>query len=214
MSNDKNVSKERHRWTKAERQYVQGIIHNYSLQRWTDQDIVNFLWQEKKIRIGRSTITTIKNKAEKEAEKWYISLRGSSAKYIAIYKDRLDSLLSYQKKLHAICDKWDSSPELVLRAISELHRIEISLHTLMKELPGDIKTSLDVEEEEKTSIMTFDEWRYNIGGGPRVSGDEDYSDEENGQYYWDLHKKYNEYVSQQGQRISGSWKRVRTPIFR
>ena len=154
--NDKSVTKERHRWTKAERQYVQGIIHNYSLQRWTDQDIVNFLWQEKKIKIGRSTVTTIKNRAEKEAEKWYISLRESSAKYIAIYKDRLDSLSSYQRKLHELINiRGDSNPELVLRAISELHRIELSLHTLMKELPGDIKTSQDVQKEEKKRL-TFD----------------------------------------------------------
>ena len=46
--NDNNVTKERHRWTKAEKEYLRGIVHNYSLQRWTDQDIVNFLWEEKK----------------------------------------------------------------------------------------------------------------------------------------------------------------------
>jgi hypothetical protein len=77
---------------------------------------------------------------------WYIELRDSGAKYIAVYKERLDSLLSYQKKLHELCDS-ESSPELVLRAISELHKIEMSLHTLMKELPGDIKTSKDKTEE-------------------------------------------------------------------
>ena len=70
--NNKNVIKERQRWTKAERQYIQGIVHNYSLQRWTDQDIVNFQWGEKQIRIDRSTVTTIKNKAVQQAEKWYI----------------------------------------------------------------------------------------------------------------------------------------------
>ena len=35
-----NAIIKRHRWTKAEKQ---GIIHNYSLQRWTDQDIVKAL---------------------------------------------------------------------------------------------------------------------------------------------------------------------------
>ena len=140
--NDNNVTKERHRWTKAERQYIQGIVHNYSLQRWTDQDIVDYLRHEKKINICRSTVTKIKNSVVEEAEKWYIELRDSGAKYIAVYKERLDSLLSYQKKLHELCNS-ESSPELVLRAISELHKIEMSLHTLMKELPGDIKTSED-----------------------------------------------------------------------
>ena len=151
MSQDnKSVIKERHRWTKAERQYIKGIVHNYSLQKWTDQNIVDYLREEKKIKIGRSTVTKIKNQIEQEAEEWYIELRDSGSKYIAIYKERLDSLLSYQKKLHEIINQVsESSPELVIRAISELHRIEISLHTLMKELPGDIKTSKDKENDSE-----------------------------------------------------------------
>ena len=76
LGNDNNVTKERHRWTKAEKEYIKGIVHNYSLQRWTDQDIVGFL-QEKKIKIGRSTVTKIKNQVEWEAENWYIELRES-----------------------------------------------------------------------------------------------------------------------------------------
>jgi hypothetical protein len=65
----------------------------------------------------------------------------------------------------------------------------MSLHTLMKELPGDIKTSEDFDEKdkvkEKNGFLTFDEW---ISGNnnlrPRIGDDSCYSDEENGQYYW------------------------------
>lgn len=134
MSDNKNVTKERHTWTKAERQYIKGIVHNYSLQRWTDQDIVDYLQNEKKIKIGRSTVTKIKNQVVEEAEKWYIELRESGSKYVAVYKERLDSLLSYQKKLHDIISSTEK-PEVQVRAISELHSIEMSLHSLFKELP-------------------------------------------------------------------------------
>jgi hypothetical protein len=132
--NDNNVTKERHRWTKAERQYIKGIVHNYSLQRWTDQDIVDYLWNEKKIEIARSTVTTIKNKVVEEAGDWYIALRQSGTKYVAVYKERLDSLLSYQKKLHEIMAS-SEVPEIRIRAIAELHRIEMSIFSLFKELP-------------------------------------------------------------------------------
>jgi len=37
------------------------------------------------------------------------------------------------------------SPDLLLKAISELHRIEMSLHTLFEEIPGDVRI-----EESKT----------------------------------------------------------------
>jgi hypothetical protein len=55
---------------------------------------------------------------------------------------------SLSKKLHEIINQV-SIPEIVLRAISELHRIEMSLHTLFEEVPGDIKTSIDFEREKK-----------------------------------------------------------------
>jgi len=51
MSEDnKRVTSERHKWTKAERQYIKGIVHIYSLQRWTDQDLVDYLMNGQYIR--------------------------------------------------------------------------------------------------------------------------------------------------------------------
>ena len=47
--------------SKSEKQYVRGIVHNLSLQRWTDQEIVDYLHDEKNIDIARTTLNTIKN---------------------------------------------------------------------------------------------------------------------------------------------------------
>ena len=47
---------------------IKGIVHNYSLQRWTDQDIVDYLREEKKIKIARSTVTTIKIRLQRKQE--------------------------------------------------------------------------------------------------------------------------------------------------
>ncbi len=83
----------------------------------------------------RSTVTGIKNKIEKEAERWYIELRNSRYKYIATYKERLDSLFSYQRKLNDIIST-ARKPETQIRAISELHSIEKSIFSLWKQLPN------------------------------------------------------------------------------
>jgi hypothetical protein len=80
---------------------------------------------------------------------------------------------------------------------------------LLKELPGDITTSTDTEKQKKENKkvgehMTFDEWLYEGNNlEPRVMNDSGYSDEENGKYYWGLHKKYNEYVKQWGNSMFG-----------
>jgi hypothetical protein len=55
---------------------------------------------------------------------------------------------------------------------------------------GNVQTN---NNKDNVGPMKFDEW---IGKNthPRLADDSQYSDEENGQYYWDLHKKYNQYV--------------------
>ena len=64
MSNKKVTSK-RATFTKAEREYVKGMVHNLSLQRLTDQEIVDCLREEKKIRLDRSTISKMRNQIER-----------------------------------------------------------------------------------------------------------------------------------------------------
>jgi DNA-directed RNA polymerase specialized sigma54-like protein len=69
-NNHKNVSKKRHDFTKSEREYVRGIVHNLSFQRLTDQEIVQWLHEEKEIDIDRSTVSKMRNQVETKAEKW------------------------------------------------------------------------------------------------------------------------------------------------
>ena len=110
----------RHNFTKSERECVKGIIHNLSFQRLTDQEIVQWLHDEKQIDIDRSTVSKMRKQGELEAEKWYIELKKSTYKYIAIYKERIDSLFSYQRILHDIISS-SKKPEVQIRAISKLH---------------------------------------------------------------------------------------------
>jgi len=182
VNNHNKVTTERTTFTKAEREYVKGVVRNLSLQRYTDREIVQWLHDEKQINLDRSTISKMRSQAEKDATDWYAKLRGSGSKYIAIYKDRLDSLLSYQKTLHDIIMQFGKSPDMVIRAISELHRIEITLHNLMKELPG----GLEVNKVEQ-KMLSFHEWIGKVDIIPPI-GDE--SDEELGKYYRNLHRQY------------------------
>lgn len=151
--NNKSVHKKRDRSTKAQKQYVRGLVHNLSLQRLTDQEISDYLHNEKNIDLARITINGIRRSIEKQSEKWYIELRHSRYKFIAIYKERIDSLLSYQKKLHQIIDFYIQPPnqmlytDTVIRAISELHKIEISIFSLWKHIP-------DLPIDDKDTAIT------------------------------------------------------------
>ena len=132
----KGVTVERATFTKAEREYVKGIVHNLSFQRLTDQEIVQWLHDEKQIELDRSTVSKMRNQVESKAEKWYIELKKSTYKFVAIYKERIDSLFSYQKKLHEIVkERSEAYPEITIKAISELHEIELSIFNLFNTEP-------------------------------------------------------------------------------
>ena len=81
---------------------------------------------------------------ERQAERWYFELRESRYKYVAMFKDRIDSLLSYQKKLHEIIastsidieGEHQPRPEVKIKAITELHAIEVTLFQMWKQLPN------------------------------------------------------------------------------
>ena len=61
-----------------------------------------------------------------------------------MFKDRIDSLLSYQKQLHEIIASTSTDidgehaqrPEVKIRAISEPHAIEVTLFSMWKQLPS------------------------------------------------------------------------------
>jgi hypothetical protein len=152
----KKVTSKRATFTKAEREYVKGIVHNLSLQRLTDQEIVDWLREEKKIGLDRSTISKMRNHVEQQAEKWYIELKESRYKYIANYKARLDSLFSYQKRLNQIIEFYLQSPmqilypDTIIKAVAELHRIEVSIFNIWKRLPDlDIVDKVKQQKEEQ-----------------------------------------------------------------
>jgi hypothetical protein len=160
------VAKKRHDFTKSEREYVKGIVHNLSLQRLTDQEIVQWLHDEKKIDLDRNTVSKMRNHVELKAEKWYIELKQSTFKYIAIYKERIDSLFSCQKKLHEIISA-TKKPEVQIRAITELHSIEMSIFGLWKQLPAlDIVDTKDNKDDHNCEEYQHD----NVGpsGLPRA----------------------------------------------
>ena len=58
----KTVTSNRATFTKAEREYVKGMVHNLSFKRLSDREIVQWLHDEKQIDLDRSTVAKLRNK--------------------------------------------------------------------------------------------------------------------------------------------------------
>ena len=78
--------------------------------------------------------------------------------YLQIYRSlqRTDrSLFSYQKKLHEIIND-TKKPEVQIRAITELHSIEMSIFSLWKQLPAldivDTKNNKDDQDRDSVNM--------------------------------------------------------------
>jgi len=93
---------------------------------------------------------------------------------VAIYKERIDSLFSYQKKLHEIINV-TNKPEVKLRAISELHSIEMSIFSLWKQLPD-----LQIVDRINSTDQNKDEYEYYNVGSNGLPGAISYGREEDG----------------------------------
>jgi hypothetical protein len=119
--------------TRAQKEYVKAVVNQLSLQRLSDGEIVDYL-AEKGIILARNTVNRIKKQIERQAAKWYIELKQSQSKYIANYKERLDSLLAYQKILNDII-KTTKREDIKIKAISPLHSIQMDIFNLWKQLP-------------------------------------------------------------------------------
>lgn len=118
------------KFTKPESKFLQGIVYGLTLDRFSDSEIVHYLKNQHNISIERSTVYKIRKRIEKEGKTWYEQLRQSDYKYIYTFKERIDSLNRYQRKLNEIMNKEETSDLLKIQAIKELHKIEISLAKL------------------------------------------------------------------------------------
>jgi hypothetical protein len=67
--------------------------------------------------------------------------------------------------------------------------------TIALEVSGKFNGGNGEDKNKKNDYgpMKFDEWK-SKNTVTRIDVDSNYSDEENGQYYWNLHKKYTEYL--------------------
>ncbi|MGI9012269.1 MAG: hypothetical protein ACR2F1_13935 [Nitrososphaeraceae archaeon] len=138
------------KFTKAESNFLQGIVHGLTLDRFSDSEIVQYLKDHHNISIERSTVHKIRKRIEKEGKTWYEQLRQSDYKYIYTYKERIDSLNRYQRKLNEIINKEESSDFIRIQAIKELHKIEITMAKLYGNLSNGF---LSINNNNDFSIL-------------------------------------------------------------
>jgi hypothetical protein len=143
------------KFTKAESNYIRGIVEGLTLDRYRDSEIVRYLNEEHKISIDESAIRHIRRKMQKDSKPWLQRLRDSEYLYLSSYKERIDCLLRYQMKLNQIVNNPRSNDSTRISAIKELHSIEMDIAQLFLRLPTFNNNLVEQNPEHDFSNMEF-----------------------------------------------------------
>lgn len=142
------------KFTRAETNYIKGIVEGLTLDRYPESQILQYLEEEHQITIHRSYISHIRMNMQKKSKSWFERLRSSDYAYLYTYKERIDSLLRYQLKLNTIVNNDLTPASEKIAAIRELHKIEMSIATIYKNIPNAL-TPLDENNDNDFSTMEY-----------------------------------------------------------
>ena len=101
----------------------------------SDNEIIEEIQRQTNNSITRSGLYKIKQQIKKESYDWYKNMREGQYEYIHEFKERIDEILSLQKKHHEIIEKNEHNPQIQQTSLAELHRLSITLSNLYDVAP-------------------------------------------------------------------------------
>ena len=85
-----------------ERIHVSNLVAILSLRRLSDNEIIKEIEKQTNKIITRQSLYDIRQSIKKESYDWYSMLREGHYEYIHEFKERIDEILSLQRKHHEI----------------------------------------------------------------------------------------------------------------
>ena len=125
-----------------------------TLKRLSDSEVINEVERQTNNTISRSGLYNIRQQIKKDSYEWYKTMREGEYEYLHEFKERINEIQSLQKKANQIIDTNEHNPQIQLSAISELHRLNITLSNYIEVLPTVINnygTSISTTPEDKTT---------------------------------------------------------------
>ncbi len=83
-----------------------------TLKRIPDGEIIKEIEKQTNSTFTRFGLYRVKQQIKKESYDWYKSMREGQYEYIHEFKERIDEILSLQKKHHEIINKNEHNPQI------------------------------------------------------------------------------------------------------
>ena len=92
------------KFTNGERIAVKSIIASLSIKRIPDNEIIKEIYNQTNKMISRQALYDLRQSIKRESFKWYKTMREGEYEYIHEFKERINEIMSLQKKHHEIID--------------------------------------------------------------------------------------------------------------
>jgi hypothetical protein len=142
------------KFTSNERRAIEGIVAGLTIKRIPDNEIITEVFDQTNQKISRQSLYNIRQRIKKESAKWYSQLREGQYEYLHEFRERMMEIMDLQKKAHRIFDDNKDNPDIQLDAISELHKLNISLSNYFDVAPfiGNASISETPKTESRSNI--------------------------------------------------------------
>ena len=106
---------------------MKSIVAMLTIKRIPDSDIIKNIFDETNKTISKQALCDIRKRIKRESFKWYRTMREREYEYIHEFKERINEIISLQKKHHHIIDSNEYNPQVQQTSLAELHRLSITL---------------------------------------------------------------------------------------
>ena len=116
-----------------------------------DLEIAQVIFNQTGKTITDRYLSTIRQQIKRESYHWYSQLREGEYEYLHEFKERINEILFMQKKVYQIIDNNEHNPSIQLNAISELHKLNITLSNYFDVAPSIGITTISATSETKST---------------------------------------------------------------
>ena len=92
------------KFTNEERTLIKSIVATLSIRRISDPEIIRETYQQTNKTITRMGLYHVRQQIKKESYQWYKTMREGQFEYLHEFKERINQIMSLQKKHHEIID--------------------------------------------------------------------------------------------------------------
>ena len=139
------------KFTSAERILLKSIVAILSIKRIPESEIIKEIFHQTNKNITTRYFFYLKQQIKKESYHWYKTMREGEYEYIHEFKERINEIISLQKKHHEIIDN-SPNPTIQQASLAELHRLNITLSNYFDVAPSIIDDStLSITPQSKAA---------------------------------------------------------------